>query len=422
MIHVCDAIMGSGKTSAAINYMNGNPDGKYIFITPYLDEAERIKRSCKKLKFESPSTKSVARNHTKSADLIRLLEKGKNIATTHSLFSRMSADTLRMISDNGYTLFIDESLGVLCLEDFNQYDISLAENAGFLERDANGVYRRTDKKYPGVAFVDMLKEFEMHDISSDDNGGDKIRYYYWLLPPEFIESFKEVFVLTYLFESSDMRMMLEMNHIEYDKVFIRRENDEYTFNYQSGTLPEYTAMLDTKIHLIGSGFMNRFGDDKNAMTLAWYSKADSPDEVRKHMAYLYTHLMKDCTDNPKLMWGTYKSQFESVSGPGYKTKYVVFNERATNKYADRNVLAYLVNIFPNKVLRSFCDINELELDWDSYALSTMVQWIWRSAIRKGEEVWLYLPSKRMRDILTNWIADVMRQYKEQNGGEENAAS
>lgn len=33
----------------------------------------------------------------------------------------------------------------------------------------------------------------------------------------------------------------------------------------------------------------------------------------------------------------------------------------------------------------------------------MIQWIWRSAIRNGEEISLYLPSKRMRDLLTEWI-------------------
>lgn len=38
MIKVCDAIMGSGKSSAAINYMNEHPDKKFIYITPYLNK------------------------------------------------------------------------------------------------------------------------------------------------------------------------------------------------------------------------------------------------------------------------------------------------------------------------------------------------------------------------------------------------
>ena len=43
------------------------------------------------------------------------------------------------------------------------------------------------------------------------------------------------------------------------------------------------------------------------------------------------------------------------------------------------------------------------MDQDGYALSEMLQWIWRSAIRDGKEINLYIPSKRMRTLLTDWI-------------------
>ena len=33
----------------------------------------------------------------------------------------------------------------------------------------------------------------------------------------------------------------------------------------------------------------------------------------------------------------------------------------------------------------------------------MVQWIWRSAIRDGDEIYIYIPSKRMRTLLINWM-------------------
>ena len=43
------------------------------------------------------------------------------------------------------------------------------------------------------------------------------------------------------------------------------------------------------------------------------------------------------------------------------------------------------------------------MDEDQYALSIMVQWIWRSAIRDGDDIYIYLPSSRMRRILRDWI-------------------
>ena len=36
----------------------------------------------------------------------------------------------------------------------------------------------------------------------------------------------------------------------------------------------------------------------------------------------------------------------------------------------------------------------------------MIQWIWRSAIRDGKEVWVYVPSRRMRDLLRQWLLDL----------------
>ena len=39
----------------------------------------------------------------------------------------------------------------------------------------------------------------------------------------------------------------------------------------------------------------------------------------------------------------------------------------------------------------------------TYALSILIQWVFRSAIRNGQEVWLYLPSARMRGLLAGWL-------------------
>ena len=42
---IVDGIMGCGKTSAMINYINNAPDNvRFLYITPYLSEVERIKK------------------------------------------------------------------------------------------------------------------------------------------------------------------------------------------------------------------------------------------------------------------------------------------------------------------------------------------------------------------------------------------
>ena len=45
-IKIVDSIMGSGKTTWAIEYMNANPDNRFIFCTPYCEEVRRIVENC----------------------------------------------------------------------------------------------------------------------------------------------------------------------------------------------------------------------------------------------------------------------------------------------------------------------------------------------------------------------------------------
>lgn len=64
---------------------------------------------------------------------------------------------------------------------------------------------------------------------------------------------------------------------------------------------------------------------------------------------------------------------------------------------------YMVNLFMNVNDKRFYQRHGIDVDEDAYALSIMVQWIWRSAIRDGDEIYLYIPSRRMRNLLINWI-------------------
>ena len=66
-------------------------------------------------------------------------------------------------------------------------------------------------------------------------------------------------------------------------------------------------------------------------------------------------------------------------------------------------MIYLDNQFMNVGEKTFYHKHGIEADNDMYALSIMVQWIWRSAIRDGDEIYLYIPSRRMRTLLENWI-------------------
>ena len=84
-IKVIDCPCGFGKTSYLIQMMNEDKENKYIFITPFLDEVDRIEKGCKSKKFYKPTNKNSSGSKLKS--LKDLVLKGKNIVSTHSLFS-----------------------------------------------------------------------------------------------------------------------------------------------------------------------------------------------------------------------------------------------------------------------------------------------------------------------------------------------
>ena len=54
-------------------------------------------------------------------------------------------------------------------------------------------------------------------------------------------------------------------------------------------------------------------------------------------------------------------------------------------------------------IKQYLERNGATINEDMYALSELVQWTFRSRIREGEPINLYIPSERMRDILINWL-------------------
>lgn len=101
------------------------------------------------------------------------------------------------------------------------------------------------------------------------------------------------------------------------------------------------------------------------------------------------------------MWTCFKEFQNKVKGPKYGT-FVSCNLRATNDYINKSNLAYLINCFVNPVLKNFFVNRNIYINQDEYALSEMLQWIFRSRIRKHEPINIYVPSQRMRELLENW--------------------
>lgn len=67
-------------------------------------------------------------------------------------------------------------------------------------------------------------------------------------------------------------------------------------------------------------------------------------------------------------------------------------------------VGYFVNRYMNPNINKYFGQFGAAVPNNAYGLSEMVQFIWRSAIRNGEMIYLLIPSKRMYDILMDWLS------------------
>ena len=410
MIKVCDAIMGSGKSSAAITYMNEHPDRKFIYITPYLDEAARIKKACPALHFVEPSNKIPQYHFTKNEHTAALISQGRNIATTHQAFKLYTEEMLESIRKFEYTLIIDENLNILEKYDCHPDDIEILVNGGYVQRTEDS-YSLTGKSYEGYCFRELFKFMKVRELIKIESKSEseKETLYYWLLPPNLITSFKDVFVLTYLFKGQGIYYFLEMYNLPYEYIGIEKcRGGQYRFGSYPGYTPEYVSHLKDMVNIMDNEKLNSIGDSLHSLSINWFDKKTEEVEQLKKNVYNYiNNIWRGVPSNEKL-WGCYPSYEHDMKAPGYTRSFLTFNTRATNKYRNRRYLIYIVNLFMNVAEKQFYMKHGLKVDESAYALSIMIQWIWRSAIRDGDKIDIYVPSKRMRNLLINWINDVSR--------------
>ena len=154
--------------------------------------------------------------------------------------------------------------------------------------------------------------------------------------------------------------------------------------------------------------MNAIGDDRLALSHSWFSKSD-PKLIRK-LANNTVNFFRHKCDAPATyrFWSAPSAFKDALRRKSFQSpqSFVPHNARAVNAYRHCYALAYLINIFPNPKIVSYFKSYGIQFNNDALATSTMVQWLWRSRLRCGQEIWLYLPSSRMRKLLYKWVKDV----------------
>ena len=393
ILKVVDAGCGVGKTTAMINYINQDIDNnKFLYITPFLTEVERVKNACKDKNFQEP-----AELPTKTEDLLRLVEKGYNIVSTHALFKKLTDKVLDLTQFNDYILIIDEAADVLEEIDITKNDLKTIITEYTTIDDNNTVHwNEWNNDYEG-RFEDYKNMIQMGGVKAHRSDTGEVVSLVWAFPISIFESFKEVYILTYMFNGQ--KAYYEYNNVNIINMYVK--------DFQLTTEPQVYNYEEQKklITVIEDEKLNAIGNNRGSLSMSWFSrnaKTALMKQLQNNINNFFKNIVKGTPINQKL-WTTFKEYSDIVKGKGYTNAFVPINIRATNDYKDSTAVAYIANRYMKPTLKHFFEVEGIKVDEDAYALSELIQFIYRSAIRDGKPITVYIPSKRMRELFIDWI-------------------
>ena len=408
VVEVLDKLMGSGKTNAIIDWMEQNPTESYIYVSPLLSEVYEGGRLCKsltKLSFEYPQDDL----QTKGEDMLQMLRVGSNIACTHSLYLSLTEEHLKEIEYHNYTVVIDEEVNLInSVTGYTRGDYHWLFEHKHIETDSvtGQVSWIGDEKLPKdnkyYRFKSYCDNKSMY-VTKRDN--------YMMvsqLPISLIGCAKRVIILTYMFEGNILDCFLKIKGIktkDFDDVQL---DDSHKSNIKS-----LITLIEPPKHL-----------EKMRMTKSWYEDKITSDDIVQIERFIYNIASNAKAKSEDVLYTHPKDRFESdskrkilIKPNGYYKKrdgkggfnkcWLASSTKATNLYADKWCLIHCYNRYPQTPVEAY--INDygsdigVKLNPEVFALSELLQWVWRSRIRKSEPIVLAIGSARMCRIFTKWL-------------------
>lgn len=397
-VKIVDEIMGKGKSFSAMNFINNSNDDeiKFLVITPYLDEIKRYKEYCNDKNFKEPMYNS----GTKVDNLKELINKSNNIVATHALFQKFDNELIDMCRAKNYTLIMDEVANVVEEYPISKSDFEILQKDFVFIDDMNLIRWKDDKSDYKGEFSDIKRLCDLGSLSFYSGS-----VMMWLFPIEAFNAFRNIYILTYMFNAQMQRYYYDYYKLPYKYVFVAGGNVE---NYHFTEFKEETNEIKTSyrelIHIIENEKLNQIGDRETDLSKSWFERNKNNiaiSQLKNNISNFFRNIRYDkAGDN---IWTTFKDFKTSLQGKGYTRGFLSINTRATNEYRNRTSIAYIANKYMNPLVKNFFIQHDIKVNEDEYALSEMLQFIWRSAIRDDNEIWIYIPSVRMRNLLKIWI-------------------
>jgi hypothetical protein len=402
-VTVVDSLMGTGKTSYYINYLNQyKGKDRFIVVVPFISEVERVIDETKG--FITPSYDEF---DTKTKSLKALILDNQNIVATHELFERIDQETISLLAIAGnYHLICDEVTETIQKVDLHETDVKHLFDSGKLEMDSEGKVVWTDVEYDGRLLSKPKKLLRSGKVFANNHST-----LLWRFDPEVFFVFKSVTVMTFLFKGQIMEAYFRLNGIPYELKSV--EGDRQTgYRLVDYKKPDLTQIRNL-IEICTDGKLNRLGNTTSkqgfdALTFTQLTKMIKNPRSKmtiflKNGIYNYLN-NKTKAKASTVMWTCPKEVSKAIAPRRYGIKgFVQSNALGTNDYSNRSVLCYILNRYMSPSIVNYFSSHGIEVDQELYALSSMLQWIWRSQVRDGKPIKIWVPSSRMRNLLIAFL-------------------
>ncbi|WP_155864558.1 hypothetical protein [Deinococcus ficus] len=399
MIKFIDAVMGSGKSTYAIQYVKSRENTKFIIAAITLSEVERYSQAC-----DLPQPHS---EFSKMNDLENRIKNGESVVITHALFLSMSENKalLQSIKQQEYILILDEVLSSPIYPLAIEKDTLKTLRAADLI-DING----TTGKIQWLGSLEYEDRVSLRDacLKGEAYAGDD-SFAVGLICKDLFVAFDSIIVLTYMAEYSLLYKYFEFYSLHTVIRTLRngKEMDE---------LPVFTGKQFANLISIDQAKRRILKGIKLSSSSVSRMNTKKAARVNRAISGFFDANRSKANKQDRL-WTTYKTAMGKFSGSRNRplhdaTNFLQHTSRGTNDYQNVVAAAYALDKYLNPGITKFLSKKGISYKRrsgrqpsgeDMWALSEMLQWLWRTRIRTNQPIELYVPAERMNRLLSNWL-------------------
>jgi hypothetical protein len=381
-----DRCCGFGKSEATIAHAKKHVGKPFLVVVPTLDEVARYRAGLPH--FHEPETGT----ENKSDDLRELLTDGQSIVCTHKLFDLMTPDHLALLVN--YKVVIDEVLAVVeavTLKGLSEegWNRTYVEN-GYATVTDDGMVVPTDKwaaAWDDLALVGSKKLYPLarkERLWKGANGG----FFVNELPHQVFTVPAMVEVLTYMAEFSLMSKYLDRRKLAYE---IDKDHEADT---------QFRKNLGLLLTVIPNKTLERFGWGHTKQQ----ARTDKETEaISSALGSIRKNVFKG-VPNKDILWSCVKSEEPRIANRLSRMRDASWspkNCKGTNSYRHCTHGIYLNDLYLHPSISQFYGTDDAFCD--GWALSELIQWLYRTALRDNRPVTVIMPAKRMRGLLQRYL-------------------